>query len=637
MSRRLERTVVTALSGRALRVAGALGAVLVAADLVRSWSALLPLRRGTTLALTVCAVLLAVSGQRWCESFERWAREPRSPLVVLAGWVLVAPLAVAPVPGAAVLLVAGPLTAAWCLARGWGVPEVLGLAFSCAMLALGRTTLAALPLVALSLRARPGLAFGSVLLLGAVLRASLTVSVPRPLWTPDSYGYVALAYQLLGSGDLATEIGRPPLVPALVLATLWLGGSHFVFVVVAHVIGLLTAWWAGGHVRRRFGDLAGWQTCAALALAPELVHYEHSLMSEASFVACMTLLTVKLLDLSATAPTPLTALTLGLAAGLVAVARPVALLAPVAVLAAAALARWRPWRLTLVAAGGALPLLLLCSFNLLANGYFGVTSPSFRGLVLFSVFGDRVVLDSPENGQVKDEMRACVLRYRREHGPTEHDGNYLIWAPDGPLGSSPTLGAMSPEERGRVVSELAVEAIRADPHGFVERTTAKVRTYLVGPRTRNDGYAALWDAVVFSDQTRRHLPPGCVSLADTPSLVRPFEGERTFRLVFEPLSLVLTHGVGQTVFGKQAFSHYKDPWAALLLVALIWRLPYLRDWRVPALALVAVWVATMAPTCVFSEPIPRYRLQVYPIGVMLTALALADPRRRALAALQRTS
>lgn len=595
----------------------------------------------TGAALLSCAlVLLAVRGEAWQERFASLLRHPRALRVGLAVWLLLGPLLLSP-QLSLIPLLALPFTAAWLLTRGWHPAELLAYGFPLAALLVrqGQTSLVAtLPLFALLLRRRPGAAFAIVLALGLVIRLGLSLSLPRPLWTPDSLTYIQSVYSYLDGGPLrlgagadgtqeAWRLHRPPLFPALALLGLGLGQGHLGLVLIGHAVGLLTAWWVGRRLSASLGTLAGWQACAALALAPELMFYEHSLMSEASFVSCLAIASALMLILRRGSPrTSGEIFALGAWTSLTAVARPSALAAPLAVGVTAYLTGWRGRSLLVLAGGVATPLLLSSLHTRALYGEWSLSPPGQQPLVLFAVTGHQLDLDSPLHAQIKAEMRPAIERHNRRRPSWDPETNEILWAEDGPLASSPTLRALPLLQRELVLKDLATEAIRHDPWTFLRRVLYQASwRYWLAPRWENDAWFPPWEELRAADRSHEFVPPRLRPLLS--SCADELAGEGLFRTVVRPGLLLIENALGRTVVGSQPFSLYKDPWIGLLFLSIVLLRPSLRPLRPCALALAATWAGIMAITCLVQEPIPRYRLQTYPLSLMLLALAVADSRR----------
>lgn len=628
------------LRGRLVRVAAAVAAVFTVVRLADVWAIATPRHRWAASALALALVALTITAQGLERPFERHARSGRSVVLALVGWGVLAPLALWSMQLLHLALIAAPFTVAWWLARGVGTAPLLAAGWFAGALAHDLWALAPLPAVAILLRRRPAAAFAAVLVTGALLRCAFTLALPTPIWSPDSWGWVRLAFQLLDGSGLGWEaatgvpaghmhgLGRPPHVAAVMLGSLWAGGNELLFVVFMHLVGLVTAWWVSLELRRRLGDLAGWQACAALALSPELLHYEHSVLSESLLVALMCVTLALLLRVRrGEDATWSDAVALGVTSGALATVRSVATLTPAVVVLAAIAARWPRRRVAALAASGAAPMLVVASIHLAADGSFGLSSPLYRSYVWFSVTAHQLDLDAPLHAPIKAEMRGALTSHDARRPPWDPDVEWILFGADGPLQGSATLTALPLAERSRVLNELAWEGLSRDVAGFVRRAAYQVGVnYLLAPPWWSDAYFPPWHDLVTRWSPWAALPPRFERLRAAPAPLGHLRGERTYRWVEEVVRL-LNGGVGSTLYGTQPFSAYKSPWLALGLLLVIWRRPALRSCRVPALAVAATGALMIAITCAVHSPFPRYRLPMYPVGVLLAALALADRPR----------
>lgn len=509
----------------------------------------------------------------------------------------------------------------WLQARPWGVPLALG------------TGLVVLPLSAspqlilipsvywplllgvafLSGRVGWQIAWLAVVGLAAIMRVGFVLALPRPFWTPDSPLYLYGVENWVSSGgELVLGPIRTPTFPLLVLAVLTPTRSYLAFVVFQHLLGFGVSLWAALQIKHRLGDLPGWLTFVALGLSPHLILYEHTLMSETTYVLTVTVASVLALCFLDNEPAPgwTTALGLGLSAALAVLARPTGLPLVPLFAVAALLRRWRLGALVALAVGLAAPLGAWMLYNSQRHGVAGLTN--FGGFSLFGVAGHRLDMDSPLHAALKSEMRPAIERHNRRRPTWNPDIDWIMYSSEGPLAGSRLLNALPAREQDRVIEELAKEAVRAHPWLFLQRSGYQVWRYALESTAFQPW---LFDRVLSGDILRENSLPGVRAMADTPAM-RAIE--RLPRRAIYDAAVKLPSDV-LTSLPLHLFEHL----GTLLVVGF---LGLSGRHRLMILGLALFGLSQVVLVCTLNRPLGRYYLQALPTTVLGVAVVIG--RRR---------
>lgn len=455
-------------------------------------------------------------------------------------------------------------------------------------------------------------AWRPVLVVGALLRLGFVVGAPWPYWGYDALGYLGAVHSALLGQESVLDVSRTPVFPAFALALLWVGRSYFVYLVVAHALGLAIAWWVGRSVRSTAGEAAGLACFAWLALFPKILDYEHALGAEVTFVFTLSVtaaLALRYLVGGQQVAVPLRACAaLGLFASLTVLSRPAGLAILPPLVLAGLVARWRLLQMLVLCAAIATPLGGWASYNKARHGFFGLSRIGDQAL--FGVAGHLVDPDSPGFEELKEEMRPGLARHNAFRPFWNPHFNWLLFSPAGPLGG-PKARAMDHKEYYDTVRAISLQAIRERPAHYALRCAFQFWVYVLQPEPY---LLTEWPYPLgYVRDPRVHLePPDARRFVDTPALRS---------LASLPAGPSIYDGVVRmtTVLTAFPFQLAEHPIVALLMCLAA--LPH-RRWRAPLVFLGGAALALIVVVCVMGEPLHRYHIQTVPLLVVAQSLLI---------------
>ena len=295
-----------------------------------------------------------------------------------------------------------------------------------------------------------------------VLHITFLISVPDPVFQPDSGRYVALAIDNHYGLDAHGPLLRGPGYPSFLWIMLHLTHSFLGVLVAQHVLVLIMAavmaYLYRRLIRRSFVESSlVFFACSAMPL-PAI--YAHMILSETLYTL---LFTAAIMLLSYNGERGKNAI--GIAASFLAVlavlTRPtgIALIGAMGVMAAASFWKTRTlsrWAYNTFTAG--MLLLSICLYNRLARGFFGVDNSP--GSALFCASAP--YLDA---GSIEDPaLRALLEPIFTRNAARLTDGAWVYAAPDGPV--EKLRVAYPPVEVDQIMRRLGLKAIKTHPFRY---------------------------------------------------------------------------------------------------------------------------------------------------------------------------
>lgn len=462
-------------------------------------------------------------------------------------------------------------------------------------------------------RPADGAALTLVILVAASVRVLFAWQTPAFVGG-DSTNYHDPAYHLLIGDGFPLPVPRQPLYPVFIaLVARLFGESLENLTAVQHVLGVGTAALTYLIGRLTFGRGAGLFGGLAAALSGGLLIYEHYVLTETLFTFLLTF-SVALFLLGLRRQCGRWFVASGLVLGLAVLTRPHAqvmlVLGPLTL--AFCQRRWRPVlrasALFLLAA--AVVLLPWMARNRAVHGFFAVSGGAGSVLLDKIVRVSGFVFDDPEQPRPLDEnARRVRERYQELADRAQRGGNGgSVYKTR--LSLVDELG-LSEAQVDALMRDAALDAIRANPQGFIRLALAHTWGALIGTP---EEFSAHWKA------RNRNQGPESGRLDDL--LPPPTPEQQAHRPVAERL-----------------VNLYQSPWLGpllplLLLVGLVGALvvPAWRPGLLPGLLVLSYHVVTG----VFAPPATRYHYPPDPMlhvaafgGLQLLGRALARLRFRA--------
>lgn len=349
------------------------------------------------------------------------------------------------------------------------------------------------------------------LLLGAVLRAMLLSYSPYAFWGSDSMSYYGFSFELLARHMVSYGEKRRYLYPVVMLLVSLLPGSPLQWTAwVQHGLGLLSILPLGYSVRRIFPH---WRwlilavTCAYAAM-PVNLWYEHELIGESLFFACMAWAFGGWVAWSSE-ENPLRARRLWwwfyVPLALLILTKPSAkFLWPGLVAAGFIMHMRRPWCRSQSISLAALFLVSLT-----------VGQKSQGDRLLYTTAFPLTRLETPLHADYKAEIRDLVVPLRAEIDRYYAlESEEFLRSPEKELGRPlwAHLGRISPQ-KFRLYHDLAIEGIKARPDLFLAISLQRI----VGSANEGQGKPIHFNATSYA---RRFRPLYEVAAAEKPDLMR---------------------------------------------------------------------------------------------------------------------
>lgn len=449
-----------------------------------------------------------------------------------------------------------------------------------------------------------------VVLVGGLVRAAFLLRAPVFI-IPDSEDYFLPGFQLARGLGFTLEPRRTPLYPAFIAGVVaWIGQDLAALALAQHLLGLTSIGLTYALGRVTFGHPAAFLAALLVALNGSLLIAEHTVTTEALFIALLTAAAVVgALALSAArarvgewesafSPFPTLPLSLvaGLLLGLAALSRPAGLALlpgfPLALLAARA--GWRRYLqiggLYLVGVG--VVLLPWMVRNYVTLRVFSTEGALGQTLVGRTVRHDRFAFVDPAAPDPDPRRR----RARELMQETANRPNPVLT----PLRRRLTqeLG-LTELQANQLMRDLAVDAILRQPGYYAVGTASFFVRLAVGwPDRLRDAWQSRRDA---DARQEWEAYPEIAGLLGPPSALE----ERQFARAEQGVSLFQPGRVGV-------------PLLALFLIGVLGSLLGPPAWR-PAL-LPAVWaIALLLVAAAFVGPLLRYRYPAEPFLAVLAA------------------
>lgn len=429
-----------------------------------------------------------------------------------------------------------------------------------------------------------------IIAVAAVIRMAFAPSAP-PFLNPDSEGYYLPAHDLVAGRQFQPDLRRTPTYPLFIAAVIALLGEDLqTLVTVQHaLIGPTTAVLAYLLGRLLTARLVALVAALLVAVCGTLLLYEHYVLTEALFTPLLLAVLVSVI-LAARRASIRWAVVGGVLLGAAILCRPAAqTLAPIlagALLLGSGTLRRRATLVALCGVSAAVVVVPWMAINQSRHGTFAV-SGSGRFLLARTVKNDPggYSFESPP-GLVEDEVRAAARRIVQQEAARPVAGSSAQRLRE-------ELG-LSEAETSRILSDLAVEAIRKRPAYYLSQSASFAWDILSGTPINIRREGREWKEIDWERRAR-------------PVLQRPvyrLDADRAQRLVsvydpsrYGPLIPIL--------FG------------AGLVLAAVGLAP--RWLLLPGLAVTVL----IAGSAALVGPVERYRVPLDPLLTLLSVQAVA--------------
>jgi 4-amino-4-deoxy-L-arabinose transferase-like glycosyltransferase len=355
-----------------------------------------------------------------------------------------------------------------------------------------------------------------VIVVGIIVRVAFSSLTP-PLLNPDSEGYVQGGWDLVHGNGLDLGLRRTPGYSVFIAGAFALLGEQLSSITrLQHVLGVVNAALAYVVARAALGPIGAFVVGLLTAVSGPMLLYEHYVMTEtlsASALLVSLVALMRLLD----RPTVGAAAVTGISVGIALLCRPaLQIVLIVGVGAVAILLRKQPRRALVIAGvmlvGGSVLMVPWMLKNEILYDTFSMAGPGRHLLFRLIRSDDGFSFARPGNStEPETEPKASARKVLMEQAAkNDSSSNYKRFREE--------LG-LSEAETNKLQTELAMEAIRAQPIYFLQGTVRLFTTIFVGEpiNLRREGSDL---AEVDWDRPIRHLvnpapPRGDVRTAQT--------------------------------------------------------------------------------------------------------------------------